>query len=149
MRIAPKYRKFANSLGFETSQRVAFYRAPEMQRADVGKDGRMPKPAKAFRPEGLPPETLHDDDPAYGSGNIRCPACQWQPDKFSRWFCISMGPPENFTGGCGNGWNTFDTRGICPGCQHHWRHTTCLSCSVTSLHDDWYVSGGNPQKPKP
>jgi hypothetical protein len=140
-------RKFASTIGFEANTRVAFYRVPDMQRADVGKSGRVPKPAQAFRPEGLPPETFHDDDPAYGSGKICCPACQWQPDKYSRWFCISMGPPENFSGGCGNGWNTFDTRGVCPGCQHHWRHTTCLSCSVTSLHDDWYASPGTGRKP--
>jgi hypothetical protein len=148
MRIEQKHRKFTNSLGFEASQRVAFYRATEMQRADVGKSGRVPKPAQAFRPEGLPPETIHDDDPAHGSGQkVQCPACKWVPDGHSRWFCVAMGPPENFTGGCGHGWNTFDTRGVCPGCKHRWRHTTCLNCTVTSLHDDWYVVPGTGPQP--
>ncbi len=146
-----KNRKFATASGFETSQRVAFYHAPEtqtqMQRANVGKGGRTLKPATAFRPEGLPPETFQDDDPATGGGHIQCPACKWQPDKNSRWFCIAMGPPENFSAGCGHGWNTFDTRGTCPGCQYQWRHTTCLSCTVTSLHGDWYVVPGSGSQP--
>jgi predicted amidophosphoribosyltransferase len=53
-----------------------------------------------------------------------------------------MGSPENFSGGCGHGWNTFDTRGACPGCSYQWKHTWCLDCGKPSLHDDWYVSGG-------
>ena len=95
----------------------------------------------AFRPDGKLPD--EDDHVISASGGrIRCPACQWQPDRKSRWFCVSMGPPENFTAGCGHGWNTFDTGGICPGCRHHWQHTTCLACSVTSIHMDWYVQAG-------
>ena len=80
------------------------------------------------------------------SAKIRCPLCDWQPKKDSRWFCISIGPPENYSGGCGHGWNTFDTRGRCPGCSHQWRYTTCFGCNRWSLHDDWYVQGG-PGKP--
>lgn len=72
-------------------------------------------------------------------GRIRCPLCDWQPGATDRWFCISMGPPENYASGCGHGWHTFDTRGQCPGCMHHWRFTTCLSCNQWSPHDDWYV----------
>ena len=30
------------------------------------------------------------------------------------------------------------TRGRCPGCQHQWQWTTCLSCGVASLHEHWY-----------
>jgi hypothetical protein len=69
---------------------------------------------------------------------IRCPVCLWQPPKSSRWYCLPMGAPEHFTGGCGQAWNTFDTRGRCPGCSYQWRHTTCLRCQATSRHDDWY-----------
>ena len=94
----------------------------------------------AFRPDGKLPEP--DDDQLMAGPRIRCPACQWQPDRKSRWFCLSMGPPENFNSGCGHGWNTFDTGGICPGCLYQWQHTTCLSCGVTSLHDDWYEASG-------
>ena len=101
--------------------------------------GKRKHVVKAFRPDGIIPE--QEDDLVSATGNIRCPACSWQPKSNSRWFCMSMGPPENFTAGCGNGWNTFDTRGVCSGCKYQWKHTTCLDCSVTSLHDDWYVGG--------
>lgn len=69
---------------------------------------------------------------------IRCPLCRWQPDASSMWFCEGVGTPEKFTGGCGTRWNTFETRGRCPGCAHQWRWTVCLWCSGWSLHEDWY-----------
>lgn len=69
---------------------------------------------------------------------IRCPLCKWQPKRSSRWFCADAGFPEYFSGGCGTAWNTFATRGVCPGCRHQWKWTTCLSCGEWSLHDDWY-----------
>jgi hypothetical protein len=43
-----------------------------------------------------------------------------------------------FDGGCGECWNTFNTRGRCPGCGHQWRWTACLNCSGWSLHEHWY-----------
>ena len=70
---------------------------------------------------------------------IRCPLCSWQPKPSSRWYCISSGHPEYFSNGCGTGWNTFETRGLCPGCYHQWRWTACLFCAGWSLHEDWYV----------
>jgi hypothetical protein len=96
----------------------------------------------AFTPDGKLPD--RDFDLLSANAKIRCPACAWEPNRKSTWFCVSMGPPENFTGGCGHVWNTFDTRGECPSCKHQWRHTTCLRCHVTSLHDDWYVAGSGP-----
>jgi hypothetical protein len=69
---------------------------------------------------------------------IRCPHCKWQPEKTSRWFCAPMGAPEFFKGGCGTRWNTFDTSGKCPGCNYVWKHTSCLACEKTALHEDWY-----------
>ena len=78
---------------------------------------------------------------------IRCPQCRWQPEKGSRWICLPMGAPEHFAGGCGHSWNTFDTRGRCPGCKHQWRFTSCLRCFGTSPHDDWYEqSDASPPK---
>jgi hypothetical protein len=59
---------------------------------------------------------------------IRCPLCKWVPRKHDRWSCA-----------CGHVWNTFDTRGVCPGCSHAWRDTQCLGCHRWSKHDDWYV----------
>ena len=73
-----------------------------------------------------------------GKPRIRCPHCLWQPQKSSSWSCVAAGPPENFRLGCGFSWNTFDTRGRCPGCRYQWRHTMCLACQKWALHDAWY-----------
>ena len=69
---------------------------------------------------------------------IRCPACGWQPDASSRWWCVDTASPEYFSGGCHTSWNTFDTRGRCPGCSHQWQWTCCLECSAWARHDEWY-----------
>ncbi|WP_210513657.1 hypothetical protein [Hymenobacter terricola] len=58
---------------------------------------------------------------------IYCPACQWEPDGGAHWVCD-----------CGCVWNTFDTGGVCPQCRYRWRRTGCPSCTVWSLHVDWY-----------
>jgi hypothetical protein len=74
-------------------------------------------------------------------GRIRCPLCLWQPRRSDRWCCVDCAAPEYFFNGCGTQWNTFETRGICPGCGHQWQWTACLACHGWSLHDDWYVEG--------
>ena len=71
-------------------------------------------------------------------GRIRCPLCRWQPDRNSRWFCADVGHPEYFFGGCWTSWNTFETRGRCPGCSHQWTWTSCLRCHGWSKHEEWY-----------
>ena len=73
-----------------------------------------------------------------GASRIRCPLCFWQPSASSRWTCYVRGTPEPPFDGCGTVWNTFDTRGKCPGCGHQWIWTTCLHCRVASRHEDWY-----------
>ena len=60
---------------------------------------------------------------------IRCPHCQWRPEKKDRWMCAP---------GCLHCWNTFETAGICPACAKQWTATACLRCTAWSLHDDWY-----------
>lgn len=80
-----------------------------------------------------------DRDAAAGKARIRCPHCRWSPERRSRWYCLPCGAPEFFRDGCGHGWNTFDTRGRCPGCDYQWRHTSCLSCSRWARHEDWYA----------
>ncbi len=70
-------------------------------------------------------------------GKIRCPKCAWEPSKESRWYCA--GTPD----ACGHCWNTFDTRGVCPGCDKRWTETACLHCHAWSLHEDWYVRDGD------
>ncbi len=72
---------------------------------------------------------LLDDDKS-GNGKIRCPGCGWKPRKDSLWSCSEP---------CFHTWNTFDTRGRCPGCSRQWTHTACLQCSGWFLHEDWYV----------
>jgi hypothetical protein len=70
---------------------------------------------------------------------IRCPLCHWQPTRASRWCCEVGGTPEPYFEGCLTVWNTFDTRGRCPGCAHQWIWTTCHRCDAASLHEDWYA----------
>jgi len=59
---------------------------------------------------------------------IRCPKCQWKPRVKVLWSCE-----------CGHRWNTFDTRGLCPECEHQWELTGCLQCGAMSPHLEWYV----------
>jgi hypothetical protein len=63
---------------------------------------------------------------------IFCPLCGWRPEQTSRWVCTRK------LGGCGNAWNTFDTRGVCPKCSWHWVITQCLACQQFSPHEAWY-----------
>src|SRR6266540_1986982 len=71
-------------------------------------------------------------------GRIRCPLCAWRPAASSLWTCASFNTQEGAFRGCGTIWNTFATRGRCPGCAHQWRWTSCLRCGEWSLHEDWY-----------
>lgn len=95
-----------------------------------------------FRQGTMPTDKLditpQKDDDESNYSRIRCPLCKWQPDSSSRWYCGGDGPPEYYEG-CGKGWNTFDTGGLCPGCQHQWRWTACLWCGNYSLHEAWYT----------
>jgi len=75
------------------------------------------------------------DDPF---GAIRCPLCRWHPVDSSRWCCENVGTPEPFFHACRTIWNTFLTRGKCPGCGHQWLWTSCHYCEGWSLHEDWY-----------
>jgi hypothetical protein len=97
-------------------------------------------PARRFDEVSAPER---DDEEAFS--RIRCPLCAWQPHPSSRWRCARVDAPEGFPGGCGTSWNTFSTRGRCPGCQHQWRWTKCLRCDDWSLHEAWYV---DPEQPK-
>jgi len=73
-----------------------------------------------------------------GLSGIRCPRCAWRPSASSLWYCDWVDTPEPFFEGCGTAWNTFLTRGRCPGCAHQWQWTSCHRCEEWSLHDDWY-----------
>ena len=92
---------------------------------------------ETLKPE-KPTETRQEDLEVTDFSRIRCPLCKWQPNKSNRWYCADCGYPEDFHDGCGTSWNTFTTRGLCPGCGHQWRWTTCLRCQRWSRHADWY-----------
>lgn len=62
---------------------------------------------------------------------VHCPKCIWRPRAKNRWRCK-----------CGYQWNTFDTRGLCPGCGYQWEITACLECGEISPHKDWYITSG-------
>jgi hypothetical protein len=89
------------------------------------------KPAEAIKKN-----TAYDKAKEFN--RIRCPLCKWRPQLSSRWYCGDCDYPEYFFDGCGTAWNTFKTRGRCPGCSHQWRWTICLSCQHWSLHEEWY-----------
>ena len=64
-----------------------------------------------------------------GEAEIYCPKCSWRPSATDRWWCVP---------GCRTVWNTFWTRGLCPGCGHQWQETQCLRCHKMSPHESWY-----------
>ena len=75
---------------------------------------------------------------------VRCPLCRWRPTKSDRWACHwSRKTPEPSFVACGTVWNTFSTRGRCPGCGHQWQWTSCHQCHEWSLHEDWYEDTGD------
>jgi len=80
-------------------------------------------------PFGELPDVVDDPLRTEDGGRIRCPKCTWQPRKSDRWFCNRCNQAR---------WNTFETRGVCPVCSHHWTWTACLACTAWSLHEDWY-----------
>ena len=70
-----------------------------------------------------------DDDQDRGDSGVRCPSCKWRPKRTDTWCCSP---------GCYEVFNTFQTRGECPGCQRFWSSTQCIKCGVWSDHDAWY-----------
>jgi hypothetical protein len=95
---------------------------------------------RGLAPEDAAGESEELGEEGTGGGRVRCPLCGWRPGASSLWVCDDCGHPEYFYGGCGCVWNTFDTRGVCPGCGHRWRWTSCLHCAGWSLHEDWYAT---------
>jgi len=104
-------------------------------------------PALLLKHDSSPPQVVFDtfrlnaDEPFSG---VRCPQCFWRPLLSSRWMCDCRGTPEPPFSSCGTEWNTFATRGCCPGCSHRWHWTTCLRCHRASPHDDWYDDEADP-----
>jgi len=80
-----------------------------------------------------------------GLNGISCPLCSWRPSAEDTWGCQSQDTPEPPFQSCGTAWNTFSTRGKCPGCAHQWRWTSCLRCGQWSLHEEWYEANRRPR----
>lgn len=59
---------------------------------------------------------------------VRCPACGRAPEAGTAWQCSY----------CHWSWDTFATRGVCPGCAAHYPVTQCFGCHAMSRHEDWY-----------
>ncbi|MEP6924740.1 MAG: hypothetical protein ABI954_09770 [Pyrinomonadaceae bacterium] len=95
---------------------------------------------KTLKPEETIDKVTELDRKENHFERIRCPLCQWEPQSADRWTCADGGHPEYYYGACYTSWNTFATRGMCPGCHHQWRWTTCLRCHDFSLHEDWYTT---------
>jgi hypothetical protein len=93
---------------------------------------------ETLKPEKPRTTAKAEDQKEEEFNRIRCPLCKWQPNARSRWYCVSCDYPEYFYDGCGATWNTFTTRGRCPGCGHQWRWTSCLVCAGWSRHENWY-----------
>lgn len=94
---------------------------------------------KGLRPLDEADELARDEtEEGEDFGRIRCPVCKWRPERSSLWYCGDCPHPEGLLKGCGAVWNTFETRGRCPGCAHQWRWTSCLSCWSWSRHEEWY-----------
>jgi hypothetical protein len=87
----------------------------------------------AFRPSKPPPQrrlSAAEIEKIFGPElpGIRCPKCRWKPRTEYRWSCK-----------CEHQWNTFDTRGLCPGCGYQWESTACPQCGEMSPHSEWYL----------
>jgi hypothetical protein len=71
---------------------------------------------------------------------ILCPRCSYRPSPHERWVCDP---------GCGTWWNTFWTRGLCPGCAKLWDVTQCPECGSVSPHKHWYRAPGRQERRQP
>ena len=56
-----------------------------------------------------------------------CPSCRTAPPLGPFWKC----------GACGQSFDTFETRGVCPGCAHEYPVTMCLDCSEQRPMTEW------------
>ncbi|MEZ5419318.1 MAG: hypothetical protein R2708_18540 [Vicinamibacterales bacterium] len=79
----------------------------------------------------ISPDPVRGTNDDAGQHRIRCPKCQWQPDREARWSCS-----------CRHEWHTFDTGGVCPACGQVWADTQCLRCEQWSPHLAWYDTEG-------
>ena len=63
-----------------------------------------------------------------------CPACKTAPPLGDFWKC----------GRCGQAFDTFQTRGVCPNCAAQYPVTTCLDCGAQSPMSEWMAAALGP-----
>ncbi|MGH7976711.1 MAG: site-2 protease family protein [Limisphaerales bacterium] len=59
--------------------------------------------------------------------DFACPSCHTAPPLGERWRC----------GKCGNAFDMFLTRGLCPHCGTQFNTTQCLDCGISSPISEW------------
>jgi len=60
---------------------------------------------------------------------VACPACKTAPPIGEYWKC----------GRCGQAFDTFQTRAVCPGCATQFAVTKCLDCGAVHPMSEWYA----------
>jgi len=65
-----------------------------------------------------------------------CPRCKASPPVGEYWKCAK----------CGQGFDTFQTRAVCPYCSTQFGQTKCLDCGGLSPMNDWVMASLEPAK---
>jgi Zn-dependent protease len=65
-----------------------------------------------------------------------CPRCKTAPPIGALWVC----------GKCRKGFDTFETRAVCPHCGTQYGTTTCVECGETSPVVEWLAPGAAPPR---
>jgi Zn-dependent protease len=63
-----------------------------------------------------------------------CPSCETAPPAGAYWKCSQ----------CGQGFDTFQSRGACPNCKAQFAVTKCLDCGVASPMTSWIAASRMP-----
>ena len=58
-----------------------------------------------------------------------CPSCRSAPPLGTYWRCTK----------CGQGFDTFETHGVCPYCSAAYSTTTCMDCGESRAIEEWMV----------
>jgi Zn-dependent protease len=64
-----------------------------------------------------------------------CPSCETAPPAGAYWKCSH----------CGQAFDTFQTRGVCPNCKAQFVVTKCLDCGVAKPMSEWIASAPVPR----
>jgi hypothetical protein len=64
-----------------------------------------------------------------------CPSCETSPPTGAFWKCSH----------CGQAFDTFQTRGVCPNCKAQFAVTKCLDCGVAKPMSEWIASAPVPR----